>query len=232
MLLTGAVAALAVGGFVALSQVRRPPGGLPNVTDLPLADVPAPTDRPVEVVYCAGWDSAARAPVSPMAESVARAQDAAGAQGRRRPARRRGGAGGRGGVLVGPPRRAVARRRCRSPYRGVAYRRWPDGRLRLFEVRSWNYAGPGAAEFEDDEPTFRARVRRDASAVPETVGITAVRSDGSTLQTVRDWPSWPERVQPPEDVPLPAVDGWPALFGMTGPTTVRPGPAVVPTHFP
>ncbi|KOX19432.1 hypothetical protein ADK67_33330 [Saccharothrix sp. NRRL B-16348] len=231
MLLGGALVVVTAGGFLALSNVRRP-RGTPDLANLPVADVPDPTDEPVEVVYCAGWDSAARAPVSPMAESVARAQDAAGGQ-------------YAVVLLVGGVARAVvevcwadhhaelwhvddAGRR----YRGVAYRRWPDGRLRLFEVRSWNYAGPDTAEFDGDGPTFRARVRRDPTAAIGSIGITAVQSDGSTLQTKRDWPNWPERAQPPEDVATPAVDGWPALAGMTGPATVRSAPATVPTDFP
>ncbi|WP_158854612.1 DUF4241 domain-containing protein [Saccharothrix deserti] len=239
VLMCGALAAVTAGGFLALSNVRRPPtgppGGMPDLDNLPVADVPAPTDQPVEIVYCAGWDSAARAPVSPMSESVARAQDTAGGQ-------------YAAALLVGGVARAVVEV-CWSAhhaelwhvdaagrrYRGVAYRRWPDGRLRLFEVRSWNYAGPDTPEFDGDRPTFQARIRRDATAAIETtaaIEITAVQSDGSTLQTTRDWPDWPERAQPPENVAMPAVDGWPGLAGMAGPTTVRSGPTVVPTRFP
>ncbi|MCC8250029.1 DUF4241 domain-containing protein [Saccharothrix luteola] len=233
VLLAGGLVALTAGGFLALSNVRRPPARpRPDLENLPVADVPAPTDEPVEVVYCAGWDSGARAPVSPMSESVARAQDAAGGQ-------------YAVVLLVGGTARAVVEV-CWAEhhaelwhvdadgrrYRGVAYRRWPDGRLRLFEVRSWDYAGSGAPEFDGDQPTFRARVRRDATATIGTVGITAVQSDGSTLQTSRDWSDWPESAQPPENVTVPAVDGWPGFAGLTGPATARSGPAVVPTHFP
>ncbi|MER5263891.1 DUF4241 domain-containing protein [Actinosynnema sp. NPDC002837] len=239
VLLAGGLVVMTAGGFLALANVRepgdRPLGVGPDLDDLPVAEVPAPTDRPVEVVYCAGWDAGARAPVSPMSESVARAQDASGGQ-------------YAVVLLVDGTARAVVEV-CWAEhhaelwhvdadgrrYRGVAYRRWPDGRLRLFEVRSWNYAGSHAPEFDGDQPTFRARVRRDATAAIKTIGITAVQSDGSTLQTSRDWSdgsNWPESAPPPEDVAVPAVDGWPGLAGMTGPATARPGPAVVPTHFP
>ncbi|RSM85744.1 DUF4241 domain-containing protein [Kibdelosporangium aridum] len=233
LLLSGAVAALAAGGALAVSNFRKPSGGeyaFP-VENLPVAAVPGPTDQPVEVVYCAGWDSAARAPVSPMSESVARAQDAAGGQ--------------YAAVLfVGGVARVVVEV-CWSAhhaelwnvddagrrYRGVAYRRWPDGQLRLFEVRSWNYAGQDTPEFHGEEPTFEARVRRDASAAIETIAIMAVLSR-SKLQTSRAWEAWPEQVRPPENVAVPAVGDWPRLAGMTGPITVRSGPTVVPATFP
>jgi hypothetical protein len=116
-------------------------------------------------------------------------------------------------------------------YRGVAYRRWPDDRLRLFEVRSWNYA-QGAREFAGDEPTFRARVNRDPAATITAIDIRAVLPDGRVLQTARDWPDWPERTRPTESLAVPAVGGWPRLAGMTGRLTVRSGPATVPARFP
>lgn len=232
VLLSGAVASLAVGGALAAAIVRESPSGGPADESLPVAAVPDPTDQPVEIVYCAGWDFAARAPVSPMSESVARSQDAAGEQ--------------YAAVLfVDGVARAVVEV-CWSAhhvelwnidaigrrYRGAAYRRWPDGRLRLFEVRSWNYAGPDTPELDGDRPTFQARVHRDATAAIQTIGIQAELSDGSKLQVERDWSAWPERVQPPDDVAVPAVDGWPGLAGMTGPVTSRSGPAVVPARFP
>jgi hypothetical protein len=239
VLLSGAVASLAAGGALALSIVRKPPDVPPNLApdlaNLPVAEVPEPTDQAVEVVYCAGWDAAARGPVSVMAESVARAQDAAGDQ-------------YAAVLLAGGVARAVVEV-CWSAhhaelwhiddvgrrYRGVAYRRWPDGRLRLFEVRSWNYAEDDTPEFDGDEPTFRARVNRDATGTIKATGaieIVAVQSDGSTLRIMRGWPDWPERRRPPENLAVPSVDGWPRLAGMTGPMTVRSGPAVVPATFP
>jgi len=236
VLLSGAVASLAAGGALALSIVRRPPavppGFAPDLENLPVAEVPAPTDQPVEVVYCAGWDAAARGPVSPMAESVARAQDTAGGQ-------------YAAVLLVGGMARAVVEV-CWSAhhaelwhiddagrrYRGVAYRRWPDGRLRLFEVRSWNYAEDDTPELDGDEPTFRARVNRDATGAISGITIMVVRSDGSTLQTTRDWPDWPERRRPPENIAVPSVDDWPRLAGMTGRMTVRSGSTAVPDRFP
>lgn len=190
VLLSGALVVVTAGGFLALSNVRKSPAwppAVPDLDNLPVAEVPAPTDQPVEIVYCAGWDAVSRAPVTPMSESVARAQDAAGDQ-------------YTAVLLVGGVARAVAEV-CWSAhhaelwhidtagrrYRGVAYRRWPDGRLRLFEVRSWNYPGPGTPEFDGDRPTFRARVHRDPTAAVQTVGITAVQSDGSMLQIMRGW---------------------------------------------
>jgi len=229
VLLSGAVASVAAGGLVALSLVRRepaalPPGSVPDLENLPVAEVPAPTDQPVEIVYCAGWDPTTRAPVSPMAESVARAQDAAGEQ-------------YAAVLLVGGVARAVVEV-CWSAhhvelwnidadgrrYRGVAYRRWPDGRLRLFEARSWNHDG--------DTPTFQVRVLRDDTTAIDKLEIVAVQADGSTLQLTREWPDWPERERPPENVAVPPVDGWPRLARMTGPVTIRSGPAEVPTRFP
>jgi hypothetical protein len=236
VLLAGAVASLGVAGVAALSFVRRPPGmppdGRPDLENLPVAEVPDPTEEPVEIVYCAGWDAATRAPVSPMAESVARAQDAAGDQ--------------YAAVLfVGGVARAIVEV-CWSAhhaevwgidadgrrYRGVAYRRWPDGRLRLFEVRSWNYAGPDTPELDGDRPTFEARVVRDDTTAIGGIEILAEQSDGSLLQLSRQWPNWPEPDLPPENVAVPAVDGWPRIARLTGPVTVRPGPAVVPARFP
>lgn len=234
VLLSGAVAGVAAGGLAALSIVRRPPAR-PRAAigeSLPVPAVPSPTDQPVEIVYCAGWDSAARAPVSPMSESVARAQDTAGDQ-------------YAAVLLVGGVARAVVEV-CWSAhhaelwhidaigrrYRSVAYRRWPDGRLRLFEVRSWNYAEQDTPEFDGDEPTFQARVRRDATAAIETINVLEELSDGSTLQTSRNWPDWPEQARPPENVAVPAVNDWPRLAGLTGPITARSGPTVVPTRFP
>lgn len=237
VLLSGGLGVVTAGGLLALSRVRRPPatrpgGGVPDTENLPVAVVPAPTDQPVEVVYCAGWDSARRAPVSPMSEAVARAQDAAGAQ-------------YAVVVLVDGVVRTVVEV-CWSAhhaelwnvddagrrYRGVAYRRWPDGRLRLFQVRSWDYADQDTPEFDGDEPAFRARVRRDGTAALETIGIVAVLADGGTLQISRDWAEWPEQSKPPEDVAVPAIESWPALAGMTGPVTTRPGPEDVPDRFP
>jgi hypothetical protein len=236
MLLCGAVGVLAVGGGIAVSRVHKPSypplGPGPDLDNLPVAAIPAPTDEPVEVVYCAGWDAATRAPVSPMAESVARAQDAAGAQ-------------WAAVLFVGEVARAVVEV-CWSAhyaelwhiddagrrYRGVSYRRWPDERLRLFHVRSWNYAGPDTPERDSDEPTFGARVSRDATAAINHIEIEAKQTDGTTLTVVREWPDWPEREQPPENLAVPAVGGWAGLAGMTGPMTVRSGPSVVPTRFP
>lgn len=236
VLLCGAVAAVAVGGALAVSRAdkpRFPPSGpAPDFDNLPVADVPAPTDEPVEVVYCAGWDATTKAPVSPMAESVARAQDAAGAQ-------------WAAVLFVGGVARAVVEV-CWSAhwaelwhiddagrrYRGVSYRRWPDGRLRLFEVRSWNYAGPDTPELEGDESTFQARVSRDANAAIERLEIDVEQSDGTTLHIMRGWPGWPEPTQPPENLAVPGVDGWAGLAGMTGPVTVRSGPETVPARFP
>ncbi|SMD25904.1 DUF4241 domain-containing protein [Kibdelosporangium aridum] len=230
MLLSGVVAAMAAGGALAVSRVRKPDAGFLG-DSLPVADVPAPTDRPVEVVYCAGWDSSARAPVSPISESVARAQDAAGGQ--------------YAAVLLVDGVARMVVEVCWSAhhaelwhidaagrrYRGVAYRRWPDGQLRLFEVRSWNYAGQDTPEFHGDEPTFEARVRRDATAAIETVGIMAVLPDRK-VQTSRAWSNWPERVRPPENVAVPTISDWPRLAGMTGPITVRSGPTRTPAAFP
>jgi hypothetical protein len=59
--------------------------------------------------------------------------------------------------------------------------------LRLFEVRSWNYAGPDTPEFDRAEPAFHARVDRDATGAMGPVEIDAVRPDGSKLQVSRDW---------------------------------------------
>lgn len=117
-------------------------------------------------------------------------------------------------------------------YRGVSYRRWPDDRLRLFEVRSWNYAERDTPEFDGDRPTFQAHVSRDRAAAADRIEISAVLRDGRTLRTSRDWPDWPERTRPPEELAVPAVGGWARLLGMTGPLTVRPGPAAVPGTFP
>jgi hypothetical protein len=199
--------------------------------DLPVAPVPEPTDRPVEVVYCAGWDATKRAPVSPMAESVARTQDAAGAQ-------------WAAVMFVDGVARTVlevcwqahhaelwnvddAGRR----YRGVAYRRWPDDRLRLFEVRSWNENGPDSPEFDGAEPTLRTRVNRNEDGANPTFTIHAEMPDGSTLQ-LNQTTDWPEPARPPDNLALPSVGGWPRLAGLTGRVTVRPGPATVPSRFP
>ncbi|HEX8865967.1 MAG TPA: DUF4241 domain-containing protein [Lentzea sp.] len=197
---------------------------------LPKVPGPDPTDKPVEIVYCAGWDSAARAPVSPMSEPVARAQDAAGAQ-------------YAVVLLVEGVARAVVEV-CWSAhhaevsyldaagqrYRSVAYRRWPDERVRLFEVRGWrdghHEVGP-----EGDRPTIRFRVQREASAAVKTVSVKA-EVDGGSLSTQRDWKDWPEPERPVDDVAVPSVDGWPVLAGTTGPVTVRSGPDEVPASFP
>nr|AXL05843.1 DUF4241 domain-containing protein [uncultured bacterium] len=230
VLAAGALAVVTAGGALALSRVREspavPPGSAPDLENLPVAEVPAPTGQAVEVVCCAGWDAATRAPVSPMSEAVARAQDAAGAQ--------------YAVVLfVDGVARAVVEV-CWSAnhaelwnvdadgrrYRGVAYRRWPDGRLRLFEVRGWDHAA------EHDEPTFKARVSRDEKAAIGTVDILAVLADGGALHTEREWSDWPEERRPEENVAVPAVEGWAGLAGMTGPVTVRRGPDVVPARFP
>lgn len=236
LLLCGAVGALAVGGGIAVSRAHKPfypplgPG--PDLDNLPVAEVPAPTDEPVEVVYCAGWDAATRAPVSPMAESVARVQDAAGAQ-------------WAAVMFVGGVARAVVEV-CWSAhyaelwhiddagrrYRGVSYRRWPDERLRLFHVRSWNYAGPDTPERDGDEPAFQARVSRDATAAIERVEIDAEQPNRGRISILGEWPDWPEKVSPPENLAVPSVDGWAGLAGLTGPITVRSGPAVVPAGFP
>lgn len=234
VLLCAAVGAVAIGG-AALPLFSRsspviPPGPVPDLDNLPVADVPDPTDEPVEIAFCAGWDAATRTAVSPMSESAAREQDAAGAQ-------------WAAVLLVGGVARTVVEV-CWSAhhaeiwnvddkgrrYRGVAYRRWPDGRLRLFQVRSWNYDGD-TPEFDGDEPTFRAGVLRDATSAITGIDIVAEQSD-STLQFRRDWPDWPEPVRPPENVAVPTVDGWPTLAGITGSRTVHSGPSVVPATFP
>ncbi|NKE57087.1 DUF4241 domain-containing protein [Lentzea sp. PSKA42] len=233
-ILSGALAAsLVAAGLLAHGRSSSPHADDPLIgEDLPTVPEPAPTNEPVEVVYCAGWDSASRAPVSPMSESVARAQDAAGGQ-------------YAVVLLAGGVVRAVVEV-CGSAhhaevwfidangrrYRGVAYRRWPDGRLRLFEVRGWSYAEQDAPEFDGDEPTFRARVRRDATAAIKAVSVDTELSNGGKLQTSRDWTNWPEPTRPQEDIAAPEVDGWPVLAGMTGPVTVRSGPEEVPATFP
>lgn len=231
VLVTGALAVVTAGGL-SLSRAREPDipaGSRPDLENLPVAEVPAPTAQPVEVVYCAGWDAAARAPVSPMSEAVARARDAAGAQYAMV-------------LLVDGAVRAVVEV-CWSAnhaelwnvddagrrYRAVAYRRWPDGRLRLFEVRSWDHGRPAS---DPDQPTFQARVGREENGAIRTVDIVAVEADGGTLHVARDWSDWPERRRPTENVAVPALAGWPGLAEMTGPVTVRPGPEVVPSRFP
>ncbi|SDM33926.1 hypothetical protein [Allokutzneria albata] len=65
----------------------------------------------------------------------------------------------------------------------------------------------------------------------EKIEVVAVLSDGSTLQTLRRWPDWPEQARPQENVAVPAVDGRPRFAGMTAPVTVRSGPAVVADTF-
>ncbi len=231
----GALAALLAGGAVAVSRARETPHapgfGTRDHDDLPVADVPAPTSRPVEVVYCAGWDAAARVPVSPMSESVARAQDAA---------------GGQYAVVafVDGKARAVVEV-CWSAhhaelwnvddrgrrYRGVADRRWPDERLRLFEVRSWRYPEPGTPEFDGDGPTFRARARWDGGEMAG-IDISAELDDGGSLELRRRGADWPEPARPEQTLAVPAVGDWPKLAGATGPVTVRPGPDVVQDRFP
>src|SRR5262245_52178731 len=236
--LVSGVAAVAAGGLVALSKSRRSPaaappfGQPPAAQHLPVASVPAPTDRPVDIVYCAGWDAVGRTPVSPMAASVARAQDTAGGQ-------------YAAVLLVDGVARAVVEV-CWSAhhaqvwdidaagrrYRGVAYRRWPDGRLRLFEVRSWQYATTRTPEFDPAEPTLRIRVNRGETGAIKNVDIKAELPDGGAFDTVRDWADWPESRRPPDHVAVPSVEGWAPLAGMTGRVTVRSGPAVVPARFP
>lgn len=228
VLLSGvAVVSLAAAGLLRFRDERLPD----PITErsLPTVPAPGPTAEPVEVVYCAGWDAATRAPVLPMSETVARAQDTAGGQ-------------YAAVLLVGGVARAVvevcwtahhaevwhvdsAGRR----YRGVAYRRWPDGRVRLFEVRGWRYAGGDTPEFEGERPTVQARVHRTATAEIERVAVSAELSGGGTFQTSRK--DWFEPVRPPDDVAVPEVGGWPALAGLTGPVTVRPGSDEVPATF-
>jgi hypothetical protein len=227
LLYIGGLAAVAAGGLVAASYVRKAPG--PSVLGagaLPVADVPAPTSEPVEIVYCAGWDPASRTPVAPFSEAVARAQDAAGAQ-------------YAAVLLIDGAARAVVEVCWDAhhaevwnldddgrPYRGVAFRRWPDERLRLFEVRSWDHLP------KSGDPTFSARVHWDDRKAIDRVGITANMPDGSLHQVWRGWPDWPEESRPPDMTAVPAVDGWPLLAGMTGHRTVRSGPDVVPARFP
>ena len=220
-------------GLVAQWLPREPRAADPFAgQELPQVPAPDPTDEPVEVVCCAGWDSAARTPVSPMSEAVARAQDAAGAQ-------------YAVVLLVGGVARAVVEV-CWAAhhaevwfldgegrrYRGVARRRWPDGRLRLFEVRGWRYAGKDAQEFDGDRPAVRFRVRRGATAGIEKVSVHAELAGGGSFETSREWERWPEPTRPPDDVAVPAVNGWAALAGLTGPVTVRSGPDEVPAEFP
>ncbi len=231
----GALAALLAGGAFAVSRARETPHvpsfATPDLDNLPVADVPAPTTRPVEVVYCAGWDAAARAPVSPMSKAVARAQDAAGAQ-------------YAVVAFVDGKARAVVEV-CWSAhhaelwnvddggrrYRGVAYRRWPDERLRLFEVRSWNYPEPGTPEFDGEGPAFRARAVWDGGEI-DRIDISAERDDGGSLELRQEGRDWPEAVRPEENLAVPVVGDWPKLAGTTGPVTVRPGPDVAPDRFP
>jgi hypothetical protein len=104
--------------------------------------------------------------------------------------------------------------------------------LRLFEVRGWRYGEQDTREFAGENPAFRARVHRTATATVEKVAVSAELSNGGKLDTWRDWQNWPEPTRPPDDVAVPAPDGWPALAGMTGPVTVRPGPDAVPVTFP
>jgi hypothetical protein len=236
LLLCGGLVVLTAGGAVAVSQARRSPAPprlprAPRTEDLPVVAVPEPTARPVEVVYCAGWDATRRAPVSPMAESVARAQDAKGAQ-------------WAAVLFVDGVARTVVEVCWQAHhaelwnvddsgrrYRGVAYRRWPDDRVRLFEVRGWNGNGPDSPEFDDDEPTLRARVDRDENGAGTAVTVYAEMPDGS-LQLQEEAGYWPEPSRPPDDLALPSVGGWPRLARMTGRVTVRPGPATVPSRFP
>lgn len=124
----------------------------------------------------------------------------------------------------------MERRRRRAPLPGCRVPALAGRRLRLFEVRSWNYTEPGTPEFDGDEPTLQVRVYRDEHGAAESVQVKAEMSDGSGRQTTSRWPHWPERMRPQENVAVPA--DWPALAGMTGQVTVRPGPAAVPDRFP
>jgi hypothetical protein len=213
-----ATVAAALGGFALLSRCSAASlddrGGLA-----------VPTDDPVEVVYCAGWNVAARAPDHPISEALARTRDAAGEQ--------------YAAVFIvdGVPRMVVEV--CwrahhaelwnldtgGRKYRGVAYRRWPDGRLRLFEVRNWS------PESDGGEPAFRGRIRRAGDGSIRNVETWTRDGDG-VRQTYRDWSQWPERTRPPDNTLVPSPGGWPRFAGLTGPVTVRPGSATAPTHFP
>lgn len=153
LLIAGTVAASVVAPGVRALRTPRPP----EPRNWESEPAPDETNEPVEVVYCAGWDPATRSAVSPMSESVARVRDAAGDQ-------------YAAVLVVGGVARAVVEV-CWSArhaevwhvdasgrrYRGVAYRRWPDGRLRLFEVRGWRYGEQDTREFAGENPAFRAR---------------------------------------------------------------------------
>jgi hypothetical protein len=216
-----AVTAVA-GGFELLSR-----SGGPSPDDR--GGLAERTDDPVEVVYCAGWNATAKAPEQPISEALARTRDAAGEQ--------------YAAVFIvgGVPRMVVEV--CWKAhhaelwnldtggrkYRGVAYRRWPDGRLRLFEVRDWR---PGRSPASDgEEPVFRGRIRRAGDRSIRDVE-TWTRNDNGIRQTYVDWSQWPERTHPPDNAPVPSPGGWPRFAGLTGPVTVRAGSATAPTRFP
>jgi hypothetical protein len=116
-------------------------------------------------------------------------------------------------------------------YRGVAYRRWPDGRLRLFEVRDWS-PRPDGGKSKDDEPAFRARIDRAVNGSMRDVETWTRKADNGLLQTRVEWSKWPDRRRPPENTPVPSPRDWPRFAGLTGRVTVRPGSATVPTRFP
>ncbi|GAA2639689.1 DUF4241 domain-containing protein [Actinomadura fulvescens] len=211
-----ATAAAALGGFTFLRRSGDPDsrGGLAE-----------PTDDPVEVVYGAGWNVAARSLDHPVSEALARTRDAAGEQYAVL-------------LIVGGVPRMVIEVCWRAhhaelwnldgsgrKYRGVSYRRWPDGRLRLFEVRSWSPGSSGG------EPNFRGRIRR-AVAGPVRDVETWTRTNGGVRQTYVNWSEWPERARPPDNAPVPSPGDWPRFAGLTGSVTVRPGSATAPTRFP
>ncbi|MET9227517.1 DUF4241 domain-containing protein [Lentzea sp. NPDC003310] len=216
LLAGGLGVSLLAAGVVAQWRPWEDADGLPGA--------PEPTDDPVEVVYCAGWERSG--PVSPISEEVARAQDAAGGQ-------------YAVGLLVGGTARAVVEVCWQAHhaevwflddsgrrYRGVAYRRWPDERLRLFEVRGWSSGSLPA------EPAVRARVRRDASGSIENVSLDEELRGGGKLHTSPGWERWPGSKVLEEEVALPPWNGWTALAGLTGPVTVRAGSGEVPAAFP
>jgi Protein of unknown function (DUF4241) len=207
-------------------DVVRGPGSVPVDRDA----VDLPTDQPVQVVYCAGWDPKSRAPAHPMSERFARSREATGAQ------------FAVVFVVSGKPRvlvevcwadhhaevwdlDGVGRR-----YRAVAYRRWPDQRLRLFEIRRWDYPDRDTPEFNGGEPTFRARVARSGTAVDMVT--TWTEHDGGLLQSMIKMSEWPEPTRPPDDLPAPKADKWAGFAGLTGPATVGPGADTAPERFP
>ncbi|WP_158073456.1 DUF4241 domain-containing protein [Actinophytocola xanthii] len=171
----------------------------------------------VEIVFCEGWDPGTRSAVRPLPADTAAERDAGGEQ---------------YALLLTGERPLALVEVCWAANHAAVWRideqgrrdrrlelrRWPDGRLRVRELRQWAYESSAEAEFQAGRPAWRT---------PRWVA--AYRPDGERTVSTGGW-SGPDLELAVTSWPVPTPEGWPAVVAELLGEPVQASPAEDPAE--